>query len=317
MNRTNRILILIIPLLGGLIPLLIYWFVKGDLGTPDFTEFKGMSSFQQLAQIVAGLMIKPTYMLLSLALIIGLLGQTAGEIVSMLWGLSAFLIGEIFCGFNFVVFQHTSLLSEYIHSYGMVLAFGLIAYAFLEIFDRRLLHINDGRCTASELCGVCKRTSPLKCAARRTSQLIVALMALVSFIPLSAAVTPENYLTDVFGFSYSYARLAFYQWYELRALPLLALAFFIASWIPLLQRGGGPIPRLAKILFSAGIGALGFSLLRLTLASVFAKDLVWFEFWEEATELMFITAIGFILWQFRNTLLEKTPILDAVLDYIN
>ncbi len=317
MIRTRRILLLIVPLLGGLLPLLIYWFEKGGLVAPVFMEYKTMSRAQQLAQVFAGLIIKPTYMLLSLALITGLLGQTARDIVSMFWGLSAFLIGEIFCAVNFIIFRHASLLSEYVHSYGMVLAFGFIAYAFLEIVDRRLLHINDGRCAAGGLCGVCKRTSPRYCAARRISQLLVVLMALTSLFPLSATGSPESYITDVFGFPYSYARFGFYQWYEMRALPLLALACFVTAWMLLLQPGAGPIPNSTKILFSAGIGALGFSLFRLTLASVFTKNLVWFEFWEEATELMFISAVGFILWQFRNTLLEKTPILDSVLDYIN
>jgi hypothetical protein len=86
----------------------------------------------------------------------------------------------------------------------------------------------------------------------------------------------------------------------MRALPLFALMFFTAAFIPLLNSKNDPIPRWTKILFSAGFGALGFSLFRLALASIFANDLVWFEFWEEFTELMFTSAAGFVLWQFRE-----------------
>jgi hypothetical protein len=308
---------LIVLLLGGLLPLLVYWFEHGGLGPPVFTDYVTMSRSQQFAQVFAGLVIKPLYMLFSLALIIGLLGQTAREIVSMFWGLTAFLTGEIFCGINFITFRHASLISEYIHSYGMVLAFGFIAYAFLEILDRRLFHITIGRCAAGELCGLCKRTSPLQCAARRTAFLILGLAFLVSFLPLTASASPRSYLTGLFGFPYSYARFDLYQWYETRALPVFALAAILAALLPLIRTAHDPIPKLTKVFFSAGIGALGFSILRLALGSIFADNLVWFEFWEEATELMFISAIGFFLFQFRTTLLEKTPTLDAVLGLIS
>jgi hypothetical protein len=316
MPRYQRVLISIVLFLGGLLPLLVFWFEHGGLGTPIFTEYVTMSRSQQFAQVFAGLVIKPVYMLFSLALIIGLLGQTAREIVSMFWGLTAFLVGEIFCGINFITFRHASLISEYIHSYGMVLAFGFIAYATLEILDRRLFHITNGRCAAGELCGICKRTSPLQCAARRITFLILGLAFLVSFLPLTASVSPKSYLTDLFGYPYSYARFDLYQWYEIRALPVFALASILAALIPLIRTAHDPIPQWTKIFFSAGIGALGFSILRLALGSIFADSLVWFEFWEEATEVMFISAIGFFLWQFRVTLLEKTSTLDAVLGLI-
>jgi hypothetical protein len=128
---------------------------------------------------------------------------------------------------------------------------------------------------------------------------------------LTVSPSSESYLTNLFGFPYSYARFDFYQWYETRALPLFALLFFMLALLPLLRAKGAPIPHVTKILFSAGLGALGFSLFRITLASMFANNLVWFEFWEEATELMFISAFAFMLWQFRNSLLQKTPILKV------
>jgi hypothetical protein len=214
-------------------------------------------------------------------------------------GLIAFLIGETICGVNFIVYQHASLVSEYIHSYGMVLAFGFFTYSSVEIVDQRLLRKNnrDG-------------------AVQRTAQLVLLLMALVSFFPLTANVTPESYTTRLFRFPYSYARFNFYQWYETRALPLLALTCLIVAFISLFNSKEAA-PRLAKIFFSAGVGALGFSLFRLILASVFAENLVWFEFWEEASELTLTSTIGLVLWQFRETLLEKTPLLDALSNAYN
>ncbi len=296
-----------------MLPIIVYSIEHGGLGVPTFGEYQTMTKVQQLAQVIAGVYIKPTYMLVSLALIIGLWGQTSSEILALFWGLTAFLIGEIFCAVNFITFKHASIASEYIHSYGMVLAFGFITYALLEIVDKHILHINIGCCAANQLCTICKRTSPLHCAARRVAMLTILMTGIASFLPLSVSTSPESYLTELFGFLYSYARFDFYQWYETRTLPLLALAFFIIAFLPLLKSKGDPIPQLTKIFFSAGIGALGFALFRITLASMFANNLVWFEFWEEITELMLTSAIGFILWQFRDSLLQKSTILEAVL----
>jgi hypothetical protein len=312
MTRAQRILVFVILILEGVIPVIVYSVEHGGLGIPAFGEHQTMTTAQQFAQVVAGLYIKPTYMLISLAIIILLIGQTAREITSVFWGLITFLVGEIFCAINFITYKHASIVSEYIHSYGMALAFGFFTYALLEIFDARLFHINSGACAANELCRICKRTSPLHCSARRIAMLTIAMAGIVSFLPLSVSVSPNSYLTDLFGFAYSYARFDFYQWYETRALPLLALAFFIIAFLPLLKTKGDPIPQTTKIFFSAGLGALGFSLFRVILASMFANNLVWFEFWEELTELMFITATGFMLWQFHNSLLQRTPILDLV-----
>lgn len=304
-NRIRQIAIFVIPILGGILPILVYWIKYGGLGVPTFGEYQTMTKAQQLAQVIAGVYIKPTYMLISLALIIGLWGQTSSEILLLFWGLTAFLIGEIFCAINFITFKHASIISEYVHSYGMVLAFGFFTYALLEIIDKHVLHINNGRCAAKGLCTTCQRTFPLQCAARRVAMISILMTGIVSFLPLSVSTSPQSYLTDLFGFAYSYARFDFYQWYETRALPLLSLVFFIIAFLPLLKSKAGPIPRLTKIFFSAGIGALGSSLFRIILASMFANTLIWFEFWEELTELMFTSTIGFMLWQFRHIFLQK------------
>ena len=61
---------------------------------------------------------------------------------------------------------------------------------------------------------------------------------------------------------------------------------------------------LSKLLFAAGMGPLGFSLLRFFLFASFKNNQVWFEFWEEATELLFIAGVGIALWIFRDGLLR-------------
>jgi hypothetical protein len=42
---------------------------------------------------------------------------------------------------------------------------------------------------------------------------------------------------------------------------------------------------------------------RVILGLLFASNLVWFYFWEELTELMFIVAVIYLVWNFRKTLM--------------
>ena len=312
MKYRARLLFTGLSLLGGLLPLIVYWLVYGTLGTASFEGYQAMTRGQQIAQVVAGLYIKTAYMLLSLVLILFLSGQPQTEMVSLQWGLIAFLAGEVFCAINFFIYGHTSIISEYIHSYGMVLAFGLFAFALMEGVERHILHVNQGRCALGSLCQNCRRGTPLQCAARRTAIVITVMAGLLALLPLPIRSAEMSYATSLLGYPYSYARFAFYQWYETRFLPIAALAFFLLALIPLLRRRGDPIPRLTKILFSAGVGALGFSLFRVALSSFFREDLVWFEFWEELTELMFIVGTGCLLWQFRAALLDKSAVLRLI-----
>jgi hypothetical protein len=135
------------------------------------------------------------------------------------------------------------------------------------------------------------------------------MLAILTFIPLLSPIQPDGYAVSIFNFPYSYTRLEFYQTYERRILPLIAMLAFIAAFLRSLNNDSS-ISFFAKACFSAGCGALGFSLFRLALNAIFAGGLIWFEFWEEATELMFVGFIAFILWHYKTTLLDQTPMID-------
>ena len=62
---------------------------------------------------------------------------------------------------------------------------------------------------------------------------------------------------------------------------------------------------MAKVFFAAGIGPLGFGMFRSILTTMYCNNLVWFAFWEESTELIFIVGVCFILGIFRKGLFEK------------
>jgi hypothetical protein len=65
-------------------------------------------------------------MMLSLVIILALIGQKVTDLSALQWGQITFLVGETFCAINFYIYHQESLLSEYLRSYGMVLAFGLL-----------------------------------------------------------------------------------------------------------------------------------------------------------------------------------------------
>jgi len=276
-----------IVILAGLGPILLFaWFASG-LTAAEISETRSMSTLEQFAQTAAGLGIKPLYSVLCLGLILFLWGQRTRDVSALRWGLIAFLTGETFCAINFWLFQHESLLSEYLHSYGMVLAFGLTIFAALTAAEMRLL----------------KPANPKGWIA------LFIITTILCFIPLLAPVSPHTYSVKIYGFPYSYTRFELYEWYENRALPLLALTCCVLAIMPMLRQNRF----WSNALLSAALGALAFSLFRLALDTIFHEALVWFEFWEEASELLYVLGVSLLLWRFKH-LLEKTSPIKWLLD---
>lgn len=315
MTTKSKALLTFMLILGaGILPIALYSLrASADLQVPPLAALPvhSLPPYQQAAQALAGLFIKPLYMLLSLVIIVVLVGQPGADISALKWGQVAFLSGEIFCAVNFYIYRHASVLSEYLHSYGMALAFGFTFFALFESLDSRLLRLSNSEtpCAALALCGKCTRHQDEGCKVHSVAQFLMPLLAGLIFIPILSPLQPDSYAVSIFRFPYSYMRLSFYEAYERRILPLFALTSFAIAYVPLLVRRNPPLPLLTKAFTAAGLGALGFSFFRLVLNAIFADNLVWFEFWEETTELMYIGFILFTLWQFRRTLLPRRGIL--------
>lgn len=292
------ILIAILLLLAGTIPISIYFIEyphSFDVNAASLPS-RSLSLLEQQAQALAGLAVKPLYMMLSLLVILALIGQKWTAILALQWGQIAFLAGEVFCAINFYVYRHESVLSEYLHSYGMAVAFAFTAFAVLEGLGMRIGN---------------RIRSWIQDEARAWMKFILPMLVVLCFIPILTTIQPESYAVTIFRFPYSYTRLDVYQFYERRILPVLALIAFVGAYL-LLMRRGATFSFSIKMLVCAGIGALGFSFFRVALNAMFANALVWFEFWEEATELMFVGAVAFVLWRYRKILLERTPMLDLI-----
>jgi len=282
----RKAIIIFFMVITLILPLLAYGMEHGGLGPSDIESFQPMSAGQQAAQVVAGLYIKPAYTLITILLIVILWNQSLRPMRALLWGLTAFLVGETFCAANFIFYQHESLISEYLHSYGMVLAFGFLTYSLLEVLEVRF-HLRRYQTTV-----------------RRVGIFTVLMTAILAFLPLTVSVSPLEYKTELFGVPYAYARFGFYQWYEARLLPWVAFVCMIAAGLVMLLQKEAPIPQKAKALFAAGVGALGFATFRVVLGALYADQLVWFEFWEELTELMMVVSVAFALWQYQPSLFK-------------
>jgi rhodanese-related sulfurtransferase len=265
--------------------------------------FRQSPPAEQAAAVLSFFMVKPIYEILSLALIIVLWKSRSPDLVALRWAMIFFFLGENACALNYFLFKETSYMSEYLHSYGMLVCFSFAAYALLEGVDRRILRLSDPdqRCAAIGLCGSCVKYAEVPCGLKLVFYLLIpALIALAFMLP--AADWQDNaYNTAIFGRYYNYAHLRIYQFYENWFCAAAAILMLGIALLILCVKRENPIG-WAKIAFAAGIGPLGFGMLRMILGAAYDQNRVWYLFWEESTELLFIASICFILWFFRKGL---------------
>jgi rhodanese-related sulfurtransferase len=278
--------------------------LRDATGDATALPFRESPRYEQWAAVLTGFGVKPLYMTLALLLVFILRRQQSPDLLALRWGLLFFFAGEAFCALNYLFTTHESYLLEYLHCFGMVLTFGFTTYALLEGIDLRLLkysHPKD-KCAALGLCRVCIKYTDAACGLRRMFLLIIPAAMTLAVLPLCVAPNPTSYNTRILGAFYNYSHPVVHQIYETRYLPFAALVLFAASLLVLVWRERHPVS-VSKVLFAAGAGALGFAWFRLFLFAPFADNQVWFAFWEEVTELLYVASIGFVLLVFRGALL--------------
>ncbi len=263
---------------------------------------------EQAAAVVAGFVIKPLYMLLSAAIIVLLRRRHTTDLALLRWGLVLFLLGEAFCTVNYLFFNEQSEGVEYMHSLGMVLGVSFMLMALLDGIDSRLVHYSSEteKCAALDLCKGCTKYAEVPCGLRRVFLLLIPSAMVVAAIPLTASPQVVSYNTSILGTPYNYSHAVIQQLFEIRYAPLAAIVFLSVAFAMLALRGPQGVPP-SKVLFGIGVGYLGFGLLRLVLLGLFSSNMVWFVFWEEATELLLVLAILAVLIIFRGKLLAQNP----------
>lgn len=284
---------------------------KGDVfdrwktASGDIFEFPFRQSprYEQLLTVINGFVIKPIHMVLSLALVLVLWRSRSADLAALRRGITFLFVGENCCAINYLFFNHTSYFFEYLHSFGMLLCFGFVTYAVLEGMDRRILMLSDPerKCAALSLCKECVKYANIPCGLKRTFFLIIPASIILAFLPLCADYHDTSYNTVIFGTFYNYSYALVRQQFEILYCPIAAIAMLVISLLILFLRKENPLPP-AKIAFAAGIGPLGFGTLRMILTSTYSHNLMWSDFWEEATELLLVAGVCVVLWIFRHRL---------------
>ncbi len=311
-NRTNiTIAILAVVILAGLlVPLVaMQWLVDGRGaavvvdGQTGVLPFHNATAFEQFLAVAGGFGFKITYSLLSLILVIVLWRSRAADLTALRWAMIFFFIGENCCAVNYAFFGEMSYLFELLHAYGMLLCFAFTTYAIIEGVDNRIVHISDPEesCGALQLCGRCIKHADVPCGLRRVFYLLIVAMMVATGMLLTADFHRVAYNVEIYGAPYTYSNPMAYQLYEIGYCPLVALVMFAVSLLMLLRAKGNRLGP-SKMAFAAGVGALGFGSLRMILAGAYSQRMVYFVFWEEATELLFIIGVCCVLWIFRRRL---------------
>ena len=302
----KRSVIVCVIIVAGILPVLLYSQISypSASGPIEPSAFRDSPLHEQWAAVLTGFGVKPAYMALSLVVVVILWRRKLPELAALRWGLLCFFLGEAFCAANYLIYSDGSYLFEYLHSFGMILCFGFVTYALFEGLDRWLVRYtnSDERCAALPLCHSCIKYSDVPCGLRRMFYILIAAPIILAFVPLTAQLRPFSYNTNILGTFYKYSHPGIYQLFEIRYLPIAAIVLLTASLLVLILTKQHQM-FWPKILFSAGMGALGFSLMRLFLYAPYSQNQVWFAFWEEITELMFVVGVGITLWIFRRGLL--------------
>ena len=268
--------------------------------------FRETPAAEQFALVVSGFVVKPIYTLISLVLVVILWRSQSADLAALRYAMLCFFVGENCCAANFLIYAETSYLLEYLHMYGMLLCFGFTTYAVLEGIDLRILRLSDpeGKCAALGLCRPCVKYADAPCGLKRTFLLIVPACIVLACMPLSADWQAFSYNTSIYGTPYHFAHLWYQRVLETHYCSIAAIVLLTASLLILCFKRDNPLPP-AKLAFAAAMGPLGFGFFRLLLATAYSRDLLWSNFWEESTELLFVVGVGIVLWIFRQGLFVK------------
>jgi thiosulfate sulfurtransferase len=276
------------------------WRTPSGVGSFPFRE---SPMIEQALAVASYFLVKPIYMLLSLAVVAVLWRARSGDLVALRWGMVFFFLGETACAVNYFGFKETSYLWEYLHGAGMFVCFGFVAYAVMESVDHRILGLSDPdrRCAAARLCGACIKNASVPCGLKRSFYLVIASLIVVAMMVPTAGWRDNSYNTLIFGEAYNYGHLRVFQQVENWYCPAAAVAMFAISLAILLVKRDKPIGP-AKIALAAGLGPLGFGMFRMLLGAAYDQNRVWFLFWEETTELLLVLGTCCLLWIFRRGL---------------
>jgi len=265
------------------------------------TPVRVLSHFEQIITFVSGCIIKPTYMLASLLLILAL-RKRRGPLALLRWGLICFLVGETFCALDYALGKPGLLRPlDLIHGLGMALMGALAPWALFRLADERVLHYGDPAqtCTIQRFCGECWKRQRVPCLGHRLFRITLPALMLLSLIPLSAPLQTSSYTAQVLGSPVPFGSALFNEMVELWVYALLGILGFLVA---LLRLRGSADTRRAELPFFLGLGFSSFATFRFLLHNAFIEAQHGSSFWEEVTELVAILGLGYLFYALRGPL---------------
>ncbi|HEX7596833.1 MAG TPA: hypothetical protein VF518_01390, partial [Polyangia bacterium] len=272
----------------------------GDLRVPTVGDVPA-AGWEQFATVLTAFGNKPIYMLLALLLALWLRGRREPDLSRIRWAMILFFAGESACALSALKLGLCMPL-ELIHGLGMVAMGALLPWGLLEFLDRRILNISDPRraCVFLRLCNGCWKREERACPLFRLMRLLLPMLVVLSFIPLTAPTRPHVVRYVVWGTPVVDELFPAIAVAQGLAYPLFAVFFFL--WTFVVLRGGPAVIEKAKTPFFLGVGFFSYALLRFFLQQSFGDKVFLADVWEELTELSTIIAVGWFLWVFRQAL---------------
>lgn len=261
-----------------------------------------VSVVEQTAAVISSCFLKPTSMLLTLVLLRFLLRVRSQALRRIRLGLFCFLAGETACMLNFLFVGGNSVLLDVLHGTGMVLMGIFVPWGLVQIMEERVMGFANPEacCTMQKLCGHCWKREAVSCVLQRFYLAVTVSLAILSVLPLTQPLMQREAIAQIFGTPVRWSYLLELQLVDFRVFPALGLLCFLESFVELL--GGPRSVHKAHPWFFAGLGFTGFSLFRFFLLESTRRAFTWSFFWEEATVLLAVLAIGIFLWMFRTQL---------------
>lgn len=276
--------------------------VKTRQGEADAVPRIEFTLLEQMAICVSAFGIKPLYELISLILVIWLWRRDEPDLAALRRAMLAFFIGENACAANYLFFNEQSVLMEFFHIYGMLVCFGLAGYALMRAADIRVMKFSepDEKCALLPLCKRCYKYRNVPCNLRMLFLFFIPAAAVITFMPLTAELGSYFYVGSVFDSEVIFGHTLIQQVIEIRLCPLISLLFFVLSYVMLLFRKEKGFES-SKVFFAAGLGPLGFGLMRFVTFWGYSENPLWAEVWEEISEFLFVTGVFWIILRAKLT----------------
>jgi rhodanese-related sulfurtransferase len=249
----------------------------------------------------SGVVLKPTYMLLSLGIILWIRRNSSREIRLIRNGLGVFLAGESACLMGFYLSNEEGIFQplELLHGLGMAVGIGLAINGLILAVGQRMFGLFESThaCPLLTFCGKCNRSNWRACGLEKLISAGLLLLLPLCALPWTKELSVRVDHAVLFGTPVEYRWAAVNLVTEFRSFPLIATLLLGVGWFKRRSLGNNLEKGLATASF--GLGFLSFSLFRFFLASAFLEQPYYSDFWEELSELLTIGGLALFLFQFH------------------